>query len=99
MKSINVYTKQRAREEVTPVSQIYRQEMMLAKNRGLDFVTNIPQFTPVEHALYNERHKSIVISLFPKKREGIAVPEFMQEYAIIDDGMENRIFCICNGWR
>lgn len=71
--------------------------MMVAKDRGLDFVTNIPQFTSVKHALYNERHKSLGISLLPKKREHIEVSEFMKEYVIIDDGMEDSY--ICNGRR
>lgn len=49
------------REEMTPVSQIYRQEMMIAKPRRLDFVVNIPQFTLVKHALYNQRQKLTIV--------------------------------------
>ncbi|GJQ77109.1 hypothetical protein Trydic_g23678 [Trypoxylus dichotomus] len=52
--------------------------MMVAKDRSLDFIT-----------LDNERHKSLGITLLLKKREDI--PEFMKEYVIIDDGIEDRI--------
>ncbi|GJQ72697.1 hypothetical protein Trydic_g1354 [Trypoxylus dichotomus] len=71
--------KKGVREEVRPVSQIYGQEMMV-EEKALDFVANVPQFTSVNHALYNERQKSLRISLVPKRRENIEVPKFTKEY-------------------
>ena len=83
--------KKRAREELTPVPQIYRQELVTARNMGLDFVTQIPELTSIKTSLYRERHNSLGVKFLPKSREQVIIPESIKENLIVDDGNEERI--------
>lgn len=83
--------RKRAREELTPIPQIYRQELMGAKDMGLDFVTQVPEFSSIKNSLYRERHKALGVELLPKSRQEICIPGTMQEYILLDDGEDDRI--------
>lgn len=89
--------KKRAREEHIPIPQIYRQELMSAKDAGLDFVAEIPDFSSVKDGLYRERHRALGVSSLPKKREDIAIPVSMQPFVLADDGYEDRIIIFASG--
>lgn len=90
--------KKRAREESTPVSQIFRQEIMNVQDAGLDLVVEIPTFSSVKDALYRQRHKALNIRKLPRSRKEIQVPVSMQNYLLLDDGEdENRIIVFAEG--
>lgn len=84
-------TKKRAREEHTAIPQIYRQEMISVKDRGLDFVTQIPSFVSVKHSLYNARHSALGIHALPSRRQDIIIPDKFKDFVLLDDGAEDRI--------
>lgn len=83
--------KKRAREEYTPVTQIFREELMSATNKGLDFVTQIPAFSNVKQQLYSARHASLGIDTLPKHRNDIIIPEKYQDFVLFDETCEERI--------
>lgn len=83
--------KKRARDELTPIPQIYRQELMSARDAGLDFVVEIPNFSSVKGRFYRERHRALGVDVLPKKRAEIVIPETTLPYLVIDDGDDERI--------
>lgn len=92
--------KKRAREELTSIPEIVRQEFGKSKDLGLDFVTEVPDFTSVKTALYEARHKALGLSRLPKTREEIQLPaDLSQDFLFLDDGTEDRIlaFATRNG--
>lgn len=92
--------KQRAREELTPIPEIVRQEFSKSKDLGLDFVTEIPDFSSVKTALYEVRHKALGVSKFPRTRQELHLPaKLADSFLLIDDGSDERIlaFSINNG--
>jgi hypothetical protein len=50
--------KKRAREEDTPISRIYLEEIVDLHNRGYEFVTEMPEQQVTKRTLYNQRNKS-----------------------------------------
>lgn len=83
--------KKRAREELVPIPQIYRDEMMVAKDAGLDFIVNIPELSSVKDRFYRERHKALGIDILPKKPEDITLTDEMKTHLLADDGQDDRI--------
>ena len=83
--------KKRSREEYKPVTQIFREELMSATNKGLDFVTQIPTFSNVKQQLYSARHVSLGIDTLPKHRNDIIIPEKYQDFVLADEVCDERI--------
>lgn len=88
--------KKRAREELTPMNEIYKSAFSPIIDKGLNFVAEIPKFESIKSALYKNRHNALGSSSLPKERENITLPEHYKEnFLIIDDGDIDRILIFC----
>lgn len=47
--------RKRAKEEVLPIAQIYKEEVGQLVNRGYEFITDIPTYSSVKSSLYRLR--------------------------------------------
>lgn len=78
--------KKRAREELLPIPQIYREEITSVKDAGLDFVVNVPELSSVKGRFYRERHRALGIDVLPKTRGDVILRNEMTQYLLADDG-------------
>lgn len=84
--------KKRAREEIrSSVPQIFEEEMVPVFSKGLEFVTEIPNFRSIKGRLYDARRKTLGIQSFKSRKEIVLPSTLTEDFLICDDGGDNKI--------
>lgn len=83
--------KKRAREEVTPIPQLFYQEMSNVRDAGLEFVTKVPNLDSKKSSLYRQRHRELGVTSFSNRGDIILPASLKESFLFFDDGSEERI--------